>query len=232
MSEIFITNTRPEHLMGCAALQGVCFPNVNKDALFTEAHIANHILLFPEGQFVAIERQSGKVVGMTAGLRTHGQLEQHRAHNYAHATSDGWFWNHDPNGTYYYGADMSVHPDYRGKGIARKFYDVRKALCKRLGLKGQIIGGMIPGFVNYKQSMNVYEYVCHVIAGNIFDPTMTPQLRNGFVWRGMIPNYVSDPPSEGWATLMECPNADYVDKKRSAANTQRPAEMSKWQLLI
>lgn len=218
--------------MGCAALQAVCFPHVSKDALFTEAHIANHILLFPEGQFVAIDRNSGKVVGMTAGFRTHDQLEQHRSHDYAHATGDGWFTNHDSHGVFYYGGDMSVHPDYRGKGIARKFYDVRKALCKRLGLKGQIIGGMIPGFVNYKQAMNVYEYACHVIAGNIFDPTMTPQLRNGFVWRGMIPNYLHDPPSDGWATLMECPNPDYIDRKRSVAGQSWGNDSNKWHLLI
>ena len=34
---------------------------------------------------------------------------------------------------------MSVHPDYRGLGIARKFHDARKAMCKRLGLKGQVV---------------------------------------------------------------------------------------------
>ncbi|MEZ4635424.1 MAG: GNAT family N-acetyltransferase [Caldilineaceae bacterium] len=39
--------------------------------------------------------------------------------------ADGYYTNHDPHGDYYYGADISVHPDFRGLGIGRLLYDAQ-----------------------------------------------------------------------------------------------------------
>lgn len=211
MSDILITNTRPEHLSHCAELQRLCFPTLAPAEQLSEAHIANHIRLFPEGQFVAIEKETGIVAGMTAGLRTHFDFEHTHGHTYLRAISNGWFWRHNPRGSYYYGADMSVHPDFRGMGIARKFHDARKDLCKRLGLKGQVVCGMIPGFSEYKNKLTAHEYMRLVMDGKLYDSTFSTQLRNGFVWRGMIANYVQDPPTDGWATLLEWRNPAYTE---------------------
>jgi len=213
LSEIKIIRTRPEHLPACAELQRICFPTLAPEEHLTEAHIANHLSLFPEGQFVAIDPDDGRVVGMTAGFRTHFDFHHTQGHTFLRAISNGWFWRHNPHGSHYYGADMSVHPDYRGRGIARGFHDARKALCKQLGLRGQAVCGMIPGYAAYRNVMSAFDYVNLVLAGAIYDSTLTTQMRNGFVVRGLVANYVQDPPTRGWATMLEWRNPDYVETR-------------------
>lgn len=212
MSEILIINTRLEYVEQCAALQPLCYPTLAVEEQLTAAHFANHIKLFPEGQFIALDMATGRVVGTTAGFLTHVNFEHFKHHTFYEAVAGGWLTNHDPRGNYYYGVDMCVHPEYRGRGIARRLHDARKQLCKWLGLKGQVIGGMIPGYANYKFVMTAYEYVHYVQAGLIYDSTLTTQLRNGFVLRGMLQNYLHDPPTDGWSTLLEWRNPDYVER--------------------
>lgn len=219
MSEILILNTQAEYVEQCAALQPICYPTLAKEEQFTAEHFLSHIRLFPEGQFMAIDRETGRVVGTTAGFLTcydHIDQEHFQHHKFIDAIAGGWLTNHNPRGNYYYGVDMCVHPDYRGRGIARRLHDARKALCRRLNLKGQVIGGMIPGFADYKQVMTAHEYVRYVQAGLLYDSTLTTQLRNGFVLRGMLQNYLNDPPTDGWSTLLEWRNPDYVELGRPA----------------
>ena len=211
MSEILITHTRPEHLPHCAELQRVCFPTLAPEEHLTEAHIARHLGLFPEGQFVAIETGTSRVIGMTAGFRTHFDFNHTHGHTFLRAVSGGWFSRHNPHGSHYYGADMSVHPDFRGRGLARGFHEARKELCRNLGLKGQAVCGMIPGYAAYTRVMTAFEYVNHVVKGAIYDSTLTTQIRNGFQVRGLVANYVMDAPTRGWATVLEWRNSDYVE---------------------
>jgi hypothetical protein len=82
-------------------------------------------------------------------------------------------------------------------------YDARKALVRRLGLRGIVTGGMIPGFVRYKSMMDAPNYVARVVAGEIFDPTLSVQLRQGFRVRGLLPNYLPDTATDGWSVLIE-----------------------------
>lgn len=213
MSEILITRTRPEHLPQCAELQRLCFPTLAPEELLTEAHLANHISLFAEGQFVAIDPITERVVGMTSGFRAHFDFNHTHGHTFLRAVSKGWFWRHTPRGPYYYGADMSVHPAFRGRGIARAFHATRKDLCRRLNLRGQAVCGMIPGYAKYRKVMTAFEYVTRVRAGSIYDSTLTTQLRNGFVVRGVIAGYVHDEPTGGWATVLEWRNPDHVETR-------------------
>ncbi len=224
MSDILITRTRPEHLHHCAALQRLCFPTLAPEELLTVAHLANHLHLFPDGQFVALESATGRVIGMTAGFRTHFDFNHTHGHTFLRAVSDGWFWRHNPHGSHYYGADMSVHPDFRGRGLARGFHDARKALSRQLGLKGQAVCGMIPGYSAFKRVMTAFEYVNHVRAEAIYDSTLSTQLRNGFVVRGLVANYVQDAPTNGWATVLEWRNPDCAETRM--ANLPRAAAIA------
>jgi GNAT superfamily N-acetyltransferase len=211
LSEIVITNTQSEHLHHCAALQVLCYPTLADDERLKRDHFASHLDKFSEGQFVAIHRRSGEVVGSTSGFLTHIDFDHFQHHTFYEAIDGGWLTHHREDGAYYYGIDMSVHPDYRGLGIARMLHDARKMLARKSNLRGQVIGGMIPGYAHYRGVMSAHDYVQHVASGLLHDSTLTTQLRNGFRLRGMLKNYLHDPPTDGWSTLLEWVNRDHVE---------------------
>jgi GNAT superfamily N-acetyltransferase len=201
---IIITNTLPKHAEACAELERVCYPSLSDEEKLRTEQFLNHIRLFPRGQFVAIDQQTGAVIGATGGFLT--SIETVLTHDFFDTTSEGWFARHDPAAAYYHGATMTVHPAYRGLGVARLFYDARKAMCRELGLAGQVICGMLPGFARFKHAMSAEDYTRYVVAGLLYDPTLTVQLRNGFVFQRLIKNYFIDPPSDGWAALLIWPS--------------------------
>jgi GNAT superfamily N-acetyltransferase len=200
MPDILITNTQTELLPQLVELQIVCYPTLADSSRFKAVHLESHLRIFPAGQWVALDGQ--RAVGMSAGfLYTFDFANPH--HSFDEIIGYGFFTRHDPQGEYFYGADISVHPDYRGRGISRQLYDARKALVRQRRLRGIVTGGMIPGFVHYKSVMDAEAYVARVVAGDIFDPTLSVQLRQGFRIRGLLPNYLPDSATDGWAVLLE-----------------------------
>src|SRR5215213_299860 len=133
MTMIQITNTRPEHLPALAEHQRICFPTLAPEEWMTEEHFASHLRLFPEGQHVALD--GTRVIGQSSTFRISGARALNQ-HQYMDILGQSYFTNHDPNGEWLYGADMSVHPDYRGRKISKMLYDARKELVRRLGLRG------------------------------------------------------------------------------------------------
>jgi ribosomal protein S18 acetylase RimI-like enzyme len=200
MDEIRIINTRPEHIPHLVELQILCYPTLADTSRFRAPHFESHLRIFPEGQWVAL--CGDRVVGMSAGfLYTFDFAHPH--HTFDEIIGYGYFTRHDPAGQHFYGADVSVHPEYRGRGIGRRLYDARKALVRQRGLKGIVAGAMIPGFARYKAIMDAPTYVARVVAGELFDPTLSMQLRQGFRVRGLLPNYLADAATDGWAVLIE-----------------------------
>jgi hypothetical protein len=51
--------------------------------------------------------------------------------------------------------------------------------------------------------MDAATYVSFVVAGEMFDPTLSVQLRQGFRVRGLLPTYLSDTATDGWSVLLE-----------------------------
>src|SRR6185503_5824696 len=100
-----------------AALQAACFPPPFPDELlFQPVHFQRQIERFAAGQFVALE--DGRVVASASSL----VIDEATwcAHGSWVETTGGFFFgNHDPRGATLYGADISVHPDYRGQGVGR-----------------------------------------------------------------------------------------------------------------
>jgi GNAT superfamily N-acetyltransferase len=206
MSEIHITNTRPEHLAALAEHQRICYPTLAEYELMNEEHFASHLRLFPEGQHVALD--GDRVVGQSSTFRL-GEARAFAPHSFHDIQAGGFFTNHDPLGEWLYGADTSIHPEYRGRGLANRLYNARKDLIHSLNLRGMLAGGMLPGYNRYKDSLSVEEYVDRVARGELSDPTLTPQLRNGFVVRGILPNYIDDANITHHATLIVWENPDY-----------------------
>lgn len=190
-------------------LQRRCFPTLGAAELMRAEHFAHHLDVFPEADLVATTRQapdgaelpSPRVVGLGSGFFVDLDLAR-PDHTFREMIDDGWYGRHDPDGAWYYGADVSVDPDYRGRGIGRRLYDARKALVRRHGKRGIVAGGLLPGFAHHKHALDAATYVSAVVSGELFDPTLSMQLRNGFVVEGLLPGYLEDSAADGWAALI------------------------------
>jgi len=154
-SGVVITSTRPEHAAPLEALQELCFPTLAPEQRFLAAHYRKHLELFPEGQFVALDGDG--VVGGTSTCRLHFDFS-HVGHTFDDVIQGGWLTSHEPDGDWLYGADISVHPDHRGRGLARGLYAARQDTVRRLGLKGQVTAGMMRGYGAVKDRMSAEEY--------------------------------------------------------------------------
>jgi GNAT superfamily N-acetyltransferase len=172
-------------------------------------HFAAQYARFPEGQFVVTLGE--QVIGQGSGFFIDFDFD-HPAHSFREICGDFYFTNHDPNGGYYYGADISVHPDYRGRGLGKRLYAARMELVRRTNRHGIVAGGLIPGYAQHKDRLTVQEYVDSVVVGDLTDPTLTFQLHVGFVVRGLLQNYIEDSASDNWSTLIEWPNPEFHEK--------------------
>ena len=205
----------PEHAAALERLQVVCFPYLSEQERMKQEHFLAHQTVFPEGEFVAITDRSPAgaplaeevVIGLGSGFLTRFDIE-HPDHSFIDVIAGGTYANHDPDGDWYYGADMSVHPDYRGKGIGTALYRARQDLCRRLGLRGIVAGGALPGYAAHSASMSVEEYVSKVAAGELRDPTLSFQIANGFEALGIIEGYMTDPATNDAASLIVWYNPD------------------------
>lgn len=181
---------------GILRIEQASYPQLDPDDLLQPGEIGPHIELFPEGAFVVEDIAAGLVVGMAFGWRMDFDLDQPQ-----HTLEDVYGpENHDPNGDWYYGLDISVDPAHRGRGIGRALYDERKALVRRLGLRGIVAGGMLPGLG--ASGLDAATYVEEVISGSRRDPTLSFQRANGFEVRGLLPGYVRGGAHGGVASLL------------------------------
>jgi GNAT superfamily N-acetyltransferase len=206
MTTATITTLAPAHFTALEELQRIVYPTLGVQELMRAEHFAAQYALFPAGQIVALV--DGQVVGQGSGFFIDCDFA-HPNHSFREICADFYFTNHNPNGAYYYGADISVHPAYRGRGIGRLIYDARKELVRAANRRGIVAGGLLPGYAQYKGKLSLTEYVDRVVAGILPDSTLSFQLRMGFVVRGLIPDYIEDSASDNWATLIEWVNPDY-----------------------
>jgi GNAT superfamily N-acetyltransferase len=226
--QITIENTRPEHVPALARLQRIVFPTLSEDELFGKDKYLKHIELFPEGQFTAIAHHEGgsEPVAATTTFRTTFDFD-HIQHTYVEAIADGWLANHDPQGEWLYGVDVSVHPDYRGMRIGRRLYEARRQLVRELNLRGELAGALMPGYAHHHKEMTVAQYVLYVWQGRLHDPTLTVQMRNGFRPRGILYEHISDARSFNAAALIVRENPFYIPgatpQPHTAAHAKRSA---------
>lgn len=203
--EIIIRQMTLEDLPAVVALQQRAFPDM---PVWKIEDLTHHLAVFPEGQLVAVD-QTGRVVGSASALLIDWDDYGESAH-WSTITGNGTFDTHNPLGKTLYGADMGVEPTLRCKGIGSLLYDVRKKMIKERGLKRMLTGGRIPGYAKFSDQMTPKQYVSEVIQGKLRDPTLSFQLKNGFVVLDIIPDYLHDIESRGFATLLEWLNPEYI----------------------
>ena len=169
---------------------------------WSDAQLASHLAVFPEGQLVA--ETDDEVVGMAASLIVLWD-DYTIDTSWREFTANGFFTNHDPsNGRTLYGAEIMVHPDRQGKGIGKTLYEARRDLCERLGLLRIRAGARLAGYHRYAPSLSPEEYTEKVVAGELSDPTLSFQLGRGFEVLGVARDYLRhDPESFGHAAVIE-----------------------------
>ncbi len=185
-------------------LQLHCFPGM---VPWKREQIESQMAIFPEGQ-ICVE-YDGKIVASSSSLVLDFAMYD-EYHSWRDIADQGYIRNHNPAGNTLYGIEIMVDPEYRGLRLARRLYDARKRLAKKMNLMRIVLGGRIPGYVKHKATMTARQYVDKVISKELVDPVLTTQLSNGFVLKRLMEAYMeSDTESSGFATYLEWSNLDY-----------------------
>ena len=173
---------------------------------WSESSLKNHIRIFPQGQFYA--EVDGRMVGSCSSLIVTLKTD-YEDHTWSEITDYGSFSNHDPYGDSLYGADISVHTDYRKKGVATMLYEARRDLAIKLNLRRIIAGGRLYNYYKYAKIMSADEYANKVVKGELKDPVLCFQLKNGFKFIKILSNYLYDKRSLNYASFVEWLNPNY-----------------------
>ena len=206
--EVKVRIISEKDIPGIIKLQQESFPYMAKDGMiWNERHLKSHIKIFPEGQLVAEFEEV--VVGSSSSLIVTLRPE-YAEHTYAEITAAGMFTTHDPKGDSLYGADVSTHPEMRRLGIATALYDARRKLAIRLNLRRIIAGGRLFNYCEHVKEMSAEEYAKKVVAGELSDPVLSFQLKNGFQFIQILPSYMRDRRSLNYAAFIEWKNPEYM----------------------
>ncbi len=171
--------------------------------------LESHVAVFPEGQLVAERQDTGALAAMSASLIVLWD-DYELTTSWRDFTDAGMFTNHDPvHGQTLYGAEIMVDPALRGHGIGSLIYSARAALARQLGLLRIRAGARLRDYAPYSATMSAAEYVRAAVSGELFDRTLSFQLRRGFQVIGVVKDYLhNDPESLGNAAVIEWVNRD------------------------
>ena len=206
-----IVQSRPEMAEALAGIQRACFPTISEGEIITAAQYAAHVKIFPQGQNAIIDRD-GAPVACSTDMRCTMDFD-HYQHTYLGVSGNNWLSTHNPEGDWLYGVDIGVHPDYQGRGLSKLLYKARQDLARRLNLRGHILGGMIKGYGAIKDTMTPAQYIDKLNAGEIFDPTVSVQMRRGYKIEGILEDYVDDPSCANKAAFLVWRNPDYREQR-------------------
>jgi GNAT superfamily N-acetyltransferase len=199
-ARVFVRNTEPDDFGQIGELCRWVYPTT---APWTTDELGSHLRIFPEGQFVAVDRERDRLVGMCASLIVRWD-HYDMLDSWDDFTAHGTFTNHDPvHGRTLYGAEAIVDPTLQGHGVGGKLYATRRALVERLGLLRIRGGARLRSYHRYARHMSAADYTVKVVHGEIDDETLSFQLHEGFHVLAVVPHYLdTDPETLGYAALI------------------------------
>lgn len=178
------------------------------DECLFEEHYRHHLSIFPEGQFVAVDGQSGRVIGMSSAIRTSYDPAHPHLDSWWQSIGQGWFTTHQPTGDWLYAVESVVEAGYQGQGIGRRLMNARWELVQQLRLRGILAGSLPMDYGAVADQMSIEQYVEAVLRGDRFDTNLSKQLKMGFRPVQIIPNYVTDASSRRYGVLILCEAVD------------------------
>jgi len=207
-----IRHTRSSDIKPLLELQERVYPTIRP---WPESTLLQQIETFPQGQIVA--EVDGHLVGAASSLMILWD-EWDVEHTWKEITSRGSFNTHNPEGRTLYGAEVFVQPELRGAGIGHALYRGRRQICRKLNLKRIIACGRLPGYHHHADQISALLYAQKVVWGDIFDPVLNFQLREGFDFCGTVDGYLPDDlDSLGHASLIVWLNPRYNKKRATRA---------------
>lgn len=199
-----VRNTRVEDIPALIALQARVYPTIPP---WSQRKLREQLEVFPQGQIV-VETDDG-IVGCASSLIVLWD-DWAESHTWREITGAGTFDQHNPDGRTLYGAEVFVDPEVRGLGLGHLLYEGRRNLCRAMNLKRIIACGRLPGYAAHADAMSPEFYAQKVVWGDFTDPVLSFQLREGFSYCGVIPDYLpEDVESHGNASLIVWLNPDY-----------------------
>ena len=174
MSELCVRSTTPHDAHALLALQELVSPTI---APWRRDQLAKQLEVFPQGQLVA--ELDGRIVGCASALVVLWD-EWADEHTWTQITASGTFTTHNPNGFTLYGAEVFVDPQLRAMGVGHALYEGRRQLCRIMNLRRIIACGRLPGYQAVALKMSAELYAKKVLWGDLNDPVLSFQLREGF----------------------------------------------------
>ncbi len=175
---------------------------------YTREELDDHRVVFPQGQFVAVEKTLGAVAGVHFTLRLR-MTDFHIDDPWDVLTAGGSFLDHDPNGPTLYGADIMVHPGHQHHGIGHALTEAARKLVEEERLWRMVGASRLPGYGRVSSTTPVEHYVEEVIEGKMFDPVLSIHLKDGWVPVRPIHGYLQhDDESAGWAEVIQWVNPE------------------------
>ena len=175
---------------------------------YTDDELATHHRIFPEGQFVVVHEETGRVAGAHFTLQitlTHFHLDD----SWETLTAGGSFTDHDPDGHTLYGADLFIHPEHQHHGLGKALTVATRDLVSRMNLWRMLGGSRMPGYGKVADSVPPEEYIRKVRSTELTDPVLTAHLHDGWevvtAIRGYLPH---DEESAGWAAVIQWINSE------------------------
>lgn len=189
MTEVKIRQAVPADAADIVNLSCLAFnlsPQSIGESLVPSETWMNHSQRFTDGVFVA--EIDSTIVGYALTLRTN-RSPQEKALVWKDAIGGMDLNAHETTGQWLYGVDFAVHPHYRKRGIGSALYRARFLMIKRLNLRGFYAGGMLAAYRHHAHELSLEAYVQRVREGSLADPTVSMQMKNGFMPLRAIPDY-------------------------------------------
>ena len=190
-----------------AAIGAICRRVYPHDAPYTDAELATHHALYPEGQFVAEYLPTASVAGVHFTLRLR-LADFHIDDSWDVLTAHGSFSDHDPvHGHTLYGADVFVSPEHQHHGLAHALTDATRRLVVEQHLWRMVGGSRLPGYGKVATTVSPEQYLAEILAGTRMDPVLSAHLKDGWSVVKLIHGYLPDDcESNGWAAVIQWVN--------------------------